>query len=290
MDQTEQLYESEATGWQRGLYEDIARTTGFVGSIWRTLMYHEPRFLRYAWGQLAPAFRTREFAALDIALRDTLVSATEPDLPRYTLDDVDLAPGEFAELRGQLRCYDFAIARYAVAFEIMERRLDGRPVGTDPPTEAGTAPVPEWLDPDRGREPKVLPNDEAREIVRGVVPESHSGGFGEMVPTGYRSWARFPSYLERVWADIEPIVDAEAFETAREDAYSLIETYVDRLPYTPQVDPETLAGMGFDEGTVEELWELFATFERGGRRFVPLVPVYAATVDAAGERRALTFP
>lgn len=56
MDNTKQVYASEATGWQRGLYEDIERTTGLVGSIWRTLMYHEPRFARYAWGQIRPVF------------------------------------------------------------------------------------------------------------------------------------------------------------------------------------------------------------------------------------------
>lgn len=290
MDRTEQVYESETTGWRRGIYEDIKGTAGIVGSIWRSVMYHEPEFLRHAWGQLKPLFGTREFAAFEIAWRDTLVSAAEPDLPRYEPDDVGVPPSGFRELQGQLARYDLAVPRYLVTFEAMDRLLDGREVGTETPTEAATAPYPEWLDRDRGRQPTKLPNDEAREILRDLLPDGHLGGLEGMVPSGYRSWARWPSYLERAWTDLEPVVGSDVFEAARGDARSLIDAYVDRVAYTPKVDPGTLASMGYDGETIADLHELFASFNSGAFEFVTLVPVYAATLDALGERHALTFP
>lgn len=290
MDQTEQVYETEVTGWKHGLYEDIGRTTGFVGSIWRTIMYHEPEFLRYMWGQLKPLFQTREFAAFEMAWRDTLVSSIEPDLPGYGPDEVGLSPSEYRELQAQLARYDWAIPRYVVTFETMDRLLAGREVGTESPGEAALSPYPDWMERRPGREPTKLPNDEARERLRDIFPPDHVGGLEGMIPSGYRSWARWPSYLERAWTDLSPIVRSEAFESTRGSARDLLDTYVDRIPYTPAVDPETLTAKGWDENTVEELHDLFATFNEGAFAFVTLVPIYAATTGVLGERHALTFP
>jgi hypothetical protein len=289
MDSTEQVYASEATGWQRGLYEDIERTTGLVGSIWRTLTYHEPRFARYAWGQIKPVFGTREFAAFSVAFRDTFLSAAEPDLPGYDAADVDLDPGEYAALRGQLARNDFLAPRYYVTQHLLAHRLDGEPVGTEPAGEAATAPAPEWATRVRGQPLTLLPQDEARARIPGspyVVP----GEFGEMVPSEYRCIAQWPAFLERAWADLEPITGTDEFGTAIERSHSLVDTFFGRLQYTPKLAPDTLASMGFDEGTIAELGDLFETFKAGGRGVIPLSPLYAATVDAAGERRTLAFP
>lgn len=290
MDQTQQIYESETSGWQRGIYEDIEQTTGIVGSIWRTVMYHEPEFLRYAWGQIKPLFLTREFAAFEIAWRDTLISGAEPDVPRYEPDDVGVSSSEFRELQGQLARYDLAIPRYMVAFETMDRLLDGREVGIETPSEGATTPYPDWLDRDYGRQPTKLPNDEAREILGDIFPVDHVGGLEGMVPSGYRSWSRWPSYLNRVWTDLESTVNSDAFAVAQQDARSLVDTYVNQVAYTPKVDPETLLAMGYDEETVGDLQDLFATFNAGAFEFATLVPLYAATLDVLGERHALTFP
>lgn len=286
MDPTKQVYESEAVDWQRGLWEDIKRETGMVGSIWRSLMYHEPRFLRYAWGQVKPIFQTREFGAFTIAYRDNVISAAESDLPGYDHNELGLTPSEFTELRGQLECFDVIAPRYHVTFKIMDRLINGHTVGSKSGGEASTRPFPKWLDRDRGRQPMVLPQDEARK----AMPESHRGDFGKMVPTEYRSLAHWPGYLERAWDDLEPIFESNAFETAREEAVSLVDTYLDRLPYKPQLDPSTLTTMNFDEETITGLQDFFATFRAGGREFMPTLPVYAATVNVAGERHALVFP
>jgi hypothetical protein len=289
MDNTKQVYMSEATGWQRGLYEDIEQITGLVGSIWRTLMYHEPRFVRYAWGQIKPVFQTREFAAFSIALRDNFISAAEPDLPRYDAADVDLDPSEFTELREQLSRNDFLATRYYVIHHLLHHRLHGGAVGTETAGYAATAPAPEEFSRVRGRPLTLLSQDEARARIPGS-PYVTPGEFGEMVPSEYRCIAQWPTFLDRAWSDLKPITETDAFETAVEDSYSLVDTFFDRLQYTPKLTPDTLAAMGFSEETIAELQELFSTFRAGGRGVIPLSPLYAATVDAAGERHGLTFP
>jgi hypothetical protein len=135
----------------------------------------------------------------------------------------------------------------------------------------------------------LLPQDEARTRIPGspyVVP----GEFGEMVPSEYRCIAQWPTFLDRAWADLKPLTETDAFETAIGDSHSLVDTFFDRLRYTPKLAPDTLAAMGFGEETITELRDLFDTFKAGGRGVIPLSPLYAATVDAAGERRMLTFP
>jgi hypothetical protein len=290
MDPTKQLYESQAHGWQRGLYADIkqALRAPIVNSIWRTQMFHAPQFLRYAWGQLKPVFETREFAAFTVAYRDTLLTAVESELPDYDPATVDLAPSAFTELQGQLATFDIVSPRLVVLFKLMDRRLNDRPVGTNAEVagEAATAPFPEWLDRDRGLPPTMLPQDESR----AAMPDTLAGNFDGMVPSIYRCLAQWPSYLEHAWDDLAPLLQSDAFETAREEALDLADTYLDRLAYTPQVDPATLTEMGFDESTVDELQDLFAMFTATGNDVVPILPVYAATVETAGDRDTLTFP
>lgn len=170
MDPTKQLYESQARGWQRGLYEDIKQTlrAPIVNSIWRIQMFHTPQLLRYVWGQLKPVFETCEFAAFTVAYRDTLLTAVETELPGYNPATVDLAPSAFTELQGQLATFDIVSPRLIVLFKLMDRRLNDRPVGTSVENmgKAATAPYPAWLDRDRGRSPSMLPQDETRAATK----------------------------------------------------------------------------------------------------------------------------
>jgi len=289
MDLSKQVYESDATGWQRGLYDDIKTTlrAPTVNSIWRVQLYHVPEFLRYAWGQIKPVFQTREFAAFSVAYRDRILSAVEEPLARYEPASADVSPSAFTELRGQLATFDAVSPRLVVLFKLMHRRLNGRSVGSDAAdASAATAPFPDWLDADRGRSPTMLSQADARD----ALPESLEASLGDMVPSIYRVLAQWPSYLETAWADLEPLFDGEPFAAARADALELADTFLDRLPYTPRVDPDALAAMGFDDGTISELQELYETFVDIGARVVPRLPVFAATAGAAGERDALTFP
>ncbi|MEF8778925.1 MAG: halocarboxylic acid dehydrogenase DehI family protein, partial [Natronomonas sp.] len=288
MDPTEQVFESEATPLQRGLYADIRRTfrAPIVNSIWRTLVANEPELAQYIWGQVKPVFQTREFAAFTVAHRNHIIATVESDLPEYDPADLDIEPAAFTELREQLATFDIVSPRLVVLFSLLNRRLNDRPVGTERGGEPATAPFPQWLDSGRGRPPTMV----SQEKARSTIPADLAGGFGEMVPSVYRCLAQWPPYLERADTDLRSIIESEEYTDASRKAFEFAETYLDRLPYTPRVDPDGLANQGAETETIEELRDLFETFLSGAKKVLPLLHIHAATVGAAGERRALTFP
>lgn len=291
MDRSRQLYEIEATGWKRGLYDDVKRTcrAPIVNWIFRTTMANYPEFLRYAWGQVKPAFETARFGQFSITYRDTILTTLEEEtsLPTYRRDELEIAPAEYGELRGQLATYDIVAPRLAVLFELVDRALSAEPIGTDPDrSRAATAPLPDWLDTDRGRPPTMIAFDETPEELSDVVPAIQSfHGLDEGLPSIYRTLAQWPAFLVPMWDDLEPILESDAFSTVVTEARAAVTDYVDSLPYVPQLDPDSLDRRGIDETAIEALRELFRDFNQGPiETVVPTLPVYATTVDAVGVR------
>ncbi|MEF8777000.1 MAG: halocarboxylic acid dehydrogenase DehI family protein [Haloarculaceae archaeon] len=291
MDTDRQLHERDAEGWRRGLYEDVKHTfrAPIVNWIFRTTMANEPEFLRYAWGQVTPLFETRAFARLSVQYRDAVLTTLEADgrLPAYQPSEVDLDPATYRECRGQLATYDVVAPRLAVLFETMDRALHGEPVGQDPATDRGaTAPFPEWLDRERGRSPTLLD----RAAVPAALDETVAAiqafhGFDEALPSIYRTMAQWPSFLDRLWADLDPRLASEAFETACVRSDALVTEFVDGAPYRPRLTPADLERVEFDEATIAALQGLFREFKTGPvATVIPALPAYAATVDATGER------
>ncbi|MFC4358556.1 halocarboxylic acid dehydrogenase DehI family protein [Halobium salinum] len=298
MDTDRQLYEADATGWKRGLYEDVQTTfrAPVVNWIFRTLLANEPDLTRYLWGQVKPAFETRAFGSFTLQWRDAVLSAVEggdADLPVYRKPDHDLSPAEFAELRGQLATFDVVVPRLAVLFETVDRSLRGDSVGESPAEDrAATAPLPDWLDRDRAhapRSPTMTPFSDLDEGLSGTVEAVQSfHGFDEGLPSVYRCLAQWPGAFERLWDDVAPVLESEAFERAVTEATDLAADYVSSLPYRPRLAPEDLRSVGVDDGTVEELRGLFETFNRGPVRTVlPAVPAFAAAFGVEGERSGL---
>jgi len=111
-----------------------------------------------------------------------------------------------------------------------------------------------------------------------------------MIPSIYRCLAQWPTYLERADADLRPALESAPYREARRDAFGLVETFLDRLPYTPSLDPDGLAAVGTAPETVDDLRNLFGTFLESSKEILPLLHVYAATVGTAGERRRFAFP
>lgn len=291
MDTSAQLYEQEATGWQRGLYDDVTSTfrAPVVNWIWRTLMANEPEFVRYAWGQLRPVFDTRAFGRASVAYRDAVLSAVEADhdLPGYRREGLGVSPAEYEALRGQVATFDVVSARLAVLFETVDRCLSDEPVGHEPARDrAATEPLPAWLDRDRGRQPTMTDLDPVPDALTDVVPAIRAfHGLDEGMPSIYRCLAQWPEALARLWHDVEPVLSDRAFDRGVDAAEAIVDDYVDGLAYRPQLSPDALARAGFDEATVADLRELFATFNTGPiETVVPALPVYAAAFDASGER------
>ena len=295
MDTSAQVYEVDATGWQRGLYDDVRATfrAPIVNWIFRTTMANYPAFLRYAWPQVKPLFQTRAFAAATVTYRDGVLSAVEagPDeLPVYRSSDVDVSPAEFAELRGQLATFDVVAPRLAVLFEVMDRALHDEPVGGQPATDrAATAPYPEWLDDGRGAEPTMVPVDEVPEVATDATSAIQAfHGLEDGLPSVYRCLAQWPGYLVPAWGDLEPVLQGAGFEDAVDRAEQVVDEHVDRVPHSPRLSPDDLRSAGFDATVVDDVAGLFREFNAGAiETVIPALPVFAATLDVAGKR---SFP
>lgn len=297
MDTDKQLYESDATGWQRGLYEDVQATfrAPVVNWIFRTLLANEPELTRYLWGQVKPAFQTRAFGSFTLEWRDSILSAVEDgpeELPAYRKPDHDLSPAEFAELRGQLATFDVVVPRLAVLFETVDRAVRGDAADSvaESPNESrdATAPLPEWLDRNRAvapRAPTMTPFSDLDDDLTATVDAVQSfHGFDDGLPSVYRCLAQWPGAFERLWTDTEPALESDAFERAVSEANGLAADYVSSLPYRPRLAPGDLRGVGADDETIEGLQGLFETFNRGPVETVlPAVPVMAVAFRVEGE-------
>ena len=291
MDTSRQLFEQEAAGWQRGVYDDIRSTfrAPIVNWIWRTLMANDPDFTRYLWGQVKPAFQTRAFARCSIRYRDAVLSPIEAefDLPSYRRDEIGVSPAEYRELRGQLATYDVVGPRLAVLFDVVHRSLSGEVLGRDPADDrAATAPFPDWLDADRGRSPTLLDIEAIpAELDTTVAAIQAFHGFDDGLPSIYRTLAQWPDLLEQLWTDAEPILESDVFDQACSGAEGVVGRYVDDLASTPRLAPDDLRSMGLDADRIEALAALFETFRYGPVETVlPALPVWAAALDVEGDR------
>jgi hypothetical protein len=290
MDTSRQLYELDAAGWRRGLYDDVQHTfrAPIVNWIFRTAVANLPEFTRYAWGQVKPLFETRGFAEFTVEFRDAVLSAMEAEggsLPTLRKPTTGLAPAEYAALRGQVATFDIVAPRLAVLFEAMDRALHEKAIGTELPDErASTAPFPDHLDRDRGLAPTMADDvpDEVADTV-GAIQAFH-GFEGEDLPSIYRCLLQWPGYLEPAWDALEPRFEGPGFEAACGRSSELVESFIDRAPYRPALGQDALdaAGVG-DVG--EDARELFRSFNSGPVETVlPALPVWAATVGSEGER------
>lgn len=293
MDTGTQLYETDATGWKRGLYDDVRATfrAPFVNWIWRTTMANSPEFCRYLWSQVKPVFQTRAFARYTVEYRDTVLSTLEADvdadLPAYRRSDLGVTPAEYSELRGQVETFDVVAPRLAVLFRVTNRALHDEPVGADPDTtRAATAPFPAWLDADRGKEPSMVPFDEFGEDVSETATafqEFH--GIDDGLPSIYRCLAQWPTFFNTLWADLGPVLESEPYTTAVDSADELTDEFVDSAPYSPRLGPDSLRSQGFDDDLITDVQDLFRTFDTGAIDDVlPALHCWAATVDVVGER------
>lgn len=292
MDTSKQLYEIDATGWRRGLYDDIKATfrAPFVNWIFRTATANEPEFVRYLWGQVKPLFDTRGFAQYSVEYRDAVLSAIEAenDLPRYRREDLDLAPSAYHTLVGQLATFDVVAPRLTVLFAVVDRSMSDTAVGAEPgDSYASTAPYPDHLDEQRGCPPTMVGFDDIPDELSETlsdIREFHS--LDEGLPSIYRCLAQWPDYLDVAWDDLAPVVRSGAFETAANTARARVTSFVESVPYEPHLSPTAIREAGFEDEIVDAMGGLFQQFNRDLADTIgPMLPLYAATVGAEGRRR-----
>ncbi len=293
MDSSKQLYESDASGWQLGVYLDIKETfrAPIINWIFRSLMANEPEFTRYLWGQVKPMFLTKEFVSFGVEYRDTILSAIEEtsDVPVYQPSDFDISPAEYGELRRQLRTFDTVAPRLALFFEVVYCGLHNDLEMTAPRGVNSTAPFSLTHDELRDGSPTMIDATSIPDSLSGTIEslqEFH--GIDTGIPSIYRCLAQWPNALRTIWDDVAPVLTEPGFDTADEETTSLLSIQATSSGYFPVIQPEGLKAVGFAQSTIDDVTELIDEFYHGPADTVLLtLPIYASTVNASGQR---SFP
>jgi len=294
MDTSHQLAMRDATGWKRGLYEDIQSTfdAPMVNWTFRTLMANYPEFTRVMWGRLKPLFRTAAFADFTLRYRDLVLTGFEDATRTRTIqpDETALSPNEYRELCDQMATFDTVAPRLTVLLDVLDRELNREDhTQSVPDTRSATAPYPEWLDDGRGSKPTMIPFGTVPDDVEATLDDVVTAhGFDAGLPSIYRCLAQWPSYLRTAWERVGPVVGSDDIAAITGDVSEAVDSFTSRLPYRPNLSPDALRRDGFSDGTVADLQSFVREFNRDPiESVVPVLPMYAHLVGAAGPRTVL---
>lgn len=291
MDTSRELFVEDATGWRRGLYDDVRSTfrAPVVNWIFRTAVANEPEATRYLWGQLKPLFDTRALAEAVVGYRDAVVSAVEagPGVPSLDADALGLAAGEDAALRAQLATFDAVVPRLAVLFATVDGALSGTLPAPEEPSYAATAPFPPSMAREGLGAPAMVDLDDVPAAGAGTVADVRSfHGFDDGLPSVYRCLLQWPEAFATAWAAVEPALEHGAFEDATAAGEARVRSFLAGRAYEPRIAPDDLRRAGVDDGAVDALGSLFAEFRYGPVRTVlPAVAIVASALGAGGPRR-----
>ena len=291
MDIGRQLYESQAEGWARGIYEDIKQTfrSPVVNWIFRTLMANHPEFLRHAWGQCKPVLQTA--ACLDAcecyraAVRKALDASGV--LFRLNAADLGLAEAELLQLRGQLATFNRVAPLLAIWYELLHRGLHELPVGQafDISNPASTAPAGYPAHKEICLPPVALsPAEVPKSLVQVAGSISRHHAMPGRLATVHLCLAKWPGFLAAAWAELLPVLASDAYERARLNAVSAVKRLVDRVPYCPVLDSRSLRALGFAAGDLADIRSAVDYFYSGGpaETVIPTLPLFAALAGAGG--------
>ncbi len=271
----------EATGWERGLYDDIKTTfrAPVVNWIWRTLIANEPRATRYIWGQVKSLFETQACLEYVREHRRTIREAVET--PNLDPSQLSMQPAEYRELQGQLRTFDAVVPRLSLLFEVADRCLGGE--GLTPSTSPNpSATMPHSLThvPEVRRPPTMASVPTAEERLPETIHAIRTfHGLNDGLPSVYRCLVQWPNPAATMWEQVAPVLRSQDFRESTDRTLELVDTVLDETAYVPQLAPDDFKAIGCSRETVEDLQALFAEFNRGAIETVlPAVHVYAEAV------------
>ena len=201
----EEVREDEAPPATRAIYADIARATGIpqVNLIFRHLA-RDPAVLAWAWGVVAPLYRSGAVAAAAGRLAPAL--AVPPAVPVWQALG-DRRPDEVARLRAVLDFYNRGNRSNLVGLTTLLRAAD-RPAaqGAPGPASPGAgpfAPPSDGLVPPLPRRDAVAP--EVMALVDDLAARQGSAAIG-VVPSLYLHLTHWPEAVRAAHAAVAPML------------------------------------------------------------------------------------
>ena len=245
------IEEADAGGEIAAFYDDVRATmrSTFVPTVFRALARY-PGYMLPAWTALKPNLASTDAEQLAGRLRVTVIERLKPIVEGRPLPAIAMRPETRGEIRGVLEAFFYVIPKAFVAVTALDEAWDGRSIRgrAGPPPRSVPRGAPSSMPP----VPLVdHATDDAR--VRRVFDDAIGVLGRPVVPSLYRTLARWPEYLESVW---EPLTQAAALAGYRDAAPALVEAAVhgchelplglafDRATAAPSLDGDALASIG----------------------------------------------
>lgn len=246
-------------------YADLKAALGvpWVGVITQAVAHYRPFFLQ-AWAQFSANAKTAYFAHRCDHLRELALEQVQAHLPatpqRARLRAMGYSERELAQIAATLDVFNAGNPAYLVlATAIKESLCFGRRLGGTPASPQDLLPraavhpigaVPVMVEPHHAG-PDVL-------AVYGRIKATLNLPF---VNSDYKAMARWPSYLQLAWGDLEPLVGHPAYNAARQQVHAAAVATVAQLPHAYTMRHAEALAAGLSDEQAQELMRVISLFQ-----------------------------
>jgi hypothetical protein len=213
----EQIEETEARGEIAAFYDDLRATirSTFVPSVFRALAKH-PAYVVPAWTALRPNVASTDAEQLAGQLRVSVIDRLKPIIQGRPLPARAIGPETRGEIRAVLEALFYVAPKTFLIVTALREAWEGRPIHG----RAGPPPrsIPRGAPPSMPSVPLADAAADDPRIQRMFDDATRLLGY-PVVPSLYRTLARWPEYLESVWA---PLTDPAIVPAYRDAAPALV--------------------------------------------------------------------
>jgi len=264
----------------RAVYEAVQThlRVPFVNFIFRMLGNY-PRYLSYAWGELAPQLLTPDFEGTANDLRRRALLEPVPDAADVAWE----ALGDLDQIRGFTDTIHYVLPKLLLVVSALDEGLGGERGTSGRTPEPAVAPgVAEGATSVR-----MVAPDEADERLARLYEEIQERHGHPGVASYYRGIARWPRFLEAAWERIGPLVRTDPYEERKRD---LLERARDAVLGMALPDRRGAIERGLTEEGAAEIRAVLAVFRF---RVIPdtfvEVPLVKAMLDGPEAARSSRF-
>lgn len=230
-----EIYESEATGIVKEIYEDIKKVLKVpeVNLIFRTLACY-PEFLGFAWSSMRKNLLTTDVQQMAAMLRYP-PTGMELSIPR--VDWMRVYPPETLNRLSQtVRIFNIVNPKLLLMTNAWGKSLAGRPVnGTGAPKGYVQSGIPFNLS-----SVPLIDVEQAPPKLRYLLQDMAAVHHAKDVASDYRALAYYPQFLSYSWRFLKPYLRSMTYIEARARVQELSLNLIEQLPYPVDIHTDWL--------------------------------------------------
>lgn len=246
-------------------YADLKATLGvpWVGVITQAVAHYRPFFLQ-AWAQFSVNAKTRCFERQCEHIRLLAVDQVQVHLPatpqRTRLLALGYSERELAQVAATLDVFNAGNPPYLLlATAIKESLCFGRTLGGTPASPDDV--LPRTAIPPSGSVPVMVEPHHATGDVLAVYGRIKTALNLPFVNSDYKAMARWPSYLQLAWTDLEPWVGQPGYQAARQRVHDAAVDAVAQLPHAYTMRHAEALAAGLSDAEAQELMGVISLFQ-----------------------------